>query len=1325
MAYMRSVIKHAWLAWALLVLGLLATVFGSLRIKQGIEETAAQHFSFTCDQVTLKIQERLGAYALTLRGGAALFDASKEVSRQEWQAYTETLRAEDSIPGVQGIGFAQAIAPAQLASHIARIRKEGFPGYSVRPAGKRDLYTSIIYLEPFRDRNLRAFGYDMFSEPVRRAAMEQARDTGEAALSGKVELVQETGTEVQAGTLMYVPAYHKNMPHGTIAQKRAALIGWVYSPYRMNDLMTGILGDWEHREGQAIRLQIYDGPQATPFALLFTSKAASAADPHSLSQQQRILDFNGHRWLMAFERKGMAFGIGYANAWVALAGGCSLSCLLFGLMRSVVNTQTNAARIANNLTQELRRHGQLLEESEYRWRFALEGSGDGVWDWDLANNTVFFSKQWKGMLGFAEDELGDSLDEWEKRIHPDDKADILAIVQAYLDGKTPIYISEHRVSCKDGSWKWVLDRGMVVSRRDDGTPLRMIGTHTDITGRKLLEETLRQNQTELQEAQRIAQVGSWHMDLATNQVRWSNELYRMLGLDPKSQLPDFTQHSWLFASQSWERLATAVNRAKDLGASYELELETVRADGTHGWILTRGEAIRDGHGAITGLHGVAADITERKRAELMLQAAHTETQRFRNALDYVSSFIYMKDTEFRYVYANRSTLELFGCSAEALVGSDDTRFFPTDTVRRLREIDRRVFKGEQTTEEVEVAYAEGVRRVYLEIKTPIYEHADDKTVWGLLGISTDITAIKEHEQYLEHIAHYDVLTGLPNRVLLADRLHQSMAQTQRRGLQLAVAYIALDGFKVINDRHGHDAGDQLLMNVAIHMKQALREGDTLARLGGDEFVAVLLDLPDTGTSAPMLARLLHAAAAPVQLGGSTLQVSASIGVTFYPQEGDVDADHLLRQADQAMYQAKLAGKNSYHIFDTEQDRLARGHHESLEHIRRALAGREFVLYYQPKVNLRTGKVIGAEALIRWQHPDRGLLLPSVFLPVLEEHPLAIELGEWVLDSALAQMERWQAEAGLDLRVSVNIGARQLQQLNFAERLASLLAAHPKVKPSSLELEVLETSALADLALVCRVMEDCRSLGVSFALDDFGTGYSSLTYLKRLSADMIKIDQSFVRDMLDDPEDLAILEGVLGLATAFRRQIIAEGVETVEHGEMLLQLGCDLAQGYGISRPMPAHELPGWIAAWRPDPRWFGLKAISRDDLPLLYAGVELRAWIRAFEASLTDGRDTPPLDHHQCRFGMWLDSGGLADKGPQPTLQAIASLHQRVHELAAELDHLKNQGQNQQALARLNELHLLRDALLKHFQALLDKQPGPDGGPGWQGGPINTDPARL
>ena len=458
-----------------------------------------------------------------------------------------------------------------------------------------------------------------------------------------------------------------------------------------------------------------------------------------------------------------------------------------------------------------------------------------------------------------------------------------------------------------------------------------------------------------------------------------------------------------------------------------------------------------------------------------------------------------------------------------------------------------------------------------------------------VSLLSDITMIKEHENELEHIAHYDALTSLPNRLLLADRLYQAIAQTRRRGEQLAVIYIDLDGFKSVNDNYGHEAGDQVLISVAQRMKQALRDGDTLARIGGDEFVALLLDIGTIEASIPILNRILTGVSQPVHFNQNNLQISASLGATFYSSTDDINIDQLLRQADLAMYQAKLAGKNSYHFFDVSHDSHISGYHESLERIRQALDAHEFVLYYQPKVNMQTAAIIGAEALIRWQHPTQGLLPANIFMPMIEDNPLAIELGEWVIDTVLAQMERWTA-AGLTLPVSININARQLQHTGFIECLRNLLAAHPTVNSGSLELEVQETSAMEDLSKVSKVLEISREMGFNFSLDNFGTGYSSLTYLKRLPVTTLKIDQSFVRDIINDPNDQAIVKGLVGLAPAFDLKVIAVGVETIEHGTLLMQLGCDLAQGYGIALPMPANELPDWCTTWKPDPVWAGMSS---------------------------------------------------------------------------------------------------------------------------------------
>lgn len=460
---------------------------------------------------------------------------------------------------------------------------------------------------------------------------------------------------------------------------------------------------------------------------------------------------------------------------------------------------------------------------------------------------------------------------------------------------------------------------------------------------------------------------------------------------------------------------------------------------------------------------------------------------------------------------------------------------------------------------------------------------EENKISHYVGLFSDITQAKEHQQNLEHMAYHDSLTQLPNRTLLSDRLHQALARADRSEELLAICYFDLDGFKPVNDTLGHEAGDRLLIQLAARVRTCLRESDTIARLGGDEFAMLLCGLQNITECEHTLDRLLSTIKAPYLISGQTVNISASIGYTIFPLDQS-EPDTLLRHADHAMYQAKISGGSRHHLFDAEHDRQSRGLRQERERIEAALPNGEFRLFYQPKVDMRRGKVIGLEALIRWQHPELGLRSPAEFLPIVEDTDFSIPLGEWVISEALRQTEMWHA-AGLDLQVSVNIAARHMMQADFAARLATLLQNAPNVAPSKLELEITETAAIEDIAGVALTINSCKLLGVSFALDDFGVGYSSLTYLRRLPVEVIKVDQSFVRDMLHDTDDLSVVSGLISLSRDFNRQVVAEGVETPEHGLQLLRMGCTLAQGYGIARPMPADAVPAWVIAYKPDESW--------------------------------------------------------------------------------------------------------------------------------------------
>ncbi|WP_020483582.1 two-component system response regulator [Methylomonas sp. MK1] len=576
------------------------------------------------------------------------------------------------------------------------------------------------------------------------------------------------------------------------------------------------------------------------------------------------------------------------------------------------------------------------------------------------------------------------------------------------------------------------------------------------------------------------------------------------------------------------------------------------------------------------------NLLEREQFRQELQRREAEQRLAASVFAHTHDSVVITDSENRIIDVNAAFSRITGYAREEVLGKNPSML---KSGRQSAEFYKSMWQSLNTHDHWsgELWNRNKKGEVFAALTSISVVRDDDGQIHHYIGLSADITPLKNHEYDLERIAHFDPLTGIPNRVLLADRLAQALAHTHRAGNHMAVCYLDLDGFKPVNDQYGHEVGDQLLIETSLRIRDCLRAGDTVARIGGDEFVLLLLDFNDSRECEAVLERMLCKVAEPMSIADNLVCVSASVGLTLYPDDL-ASADTLLRHADQAMYVAKQRGKNRYHLFDQELDRIALIRGETLTQIETALLNNQFVLYFQPKVNMRLGKVLGAEALIRWQHPERGLLSPAAFLPDTEGTELVIALGNWVLARALDHLQIWQ-DMGLNIAISINIAPRHLLHQDFVETLKTGFAAHPQLRPHCLELEILETAALEDIGRVTAVMKECQKLGVGFALDDFGTGYSSLTYLKALPAETLKIDQSFIRDILGDPEDLAIVAGIINLTAAFHRQVIAEGVETEEHGLLLLKLGCDNAQGYGIARPMPAADLPRWITNWLPNQEW--------------------------------------------------------------------------------------------------------------------------------------------
>ena len=594
--------------------------------------------------------------------------------------------------------------------------------------------------------------------------------------------------------------------------------------------------------------------------------------------------------------------------------------------------------------------------------------------------------------------------------------------------------------------------------------------------------------------------------------------------------------------------------------------------------------------------------------------------------------------------------------------------------------------------------------LYAEFITITAIENDEGQLLRYIGIFSDVTQNKQQQEKLHLMAHYDALTQLPNRSLFADRFGQALAHSKRNDKPLAICFLDLDNFKPINDNFGHKVGDQLLLEVANRITSTIREGDTVSRQGGDEFAILLNDIDSVSHCNELLKRLHSVLARPYIIDGIVhTTISASSGATIYPTD-DSDLDTLLRHADQAMYSAKQSGKNHHHFFNVQEDQQIIEKNLRLEEIEHALENNEFTLYYQPKVNMITGVVFGAEALIRWLHPEKGLIPPLDFLPIITGTELEIHIGNWVINQALSQLENWKKQ-GITLEVSVNIASDHLQSDSFFSELDHALEKHSSVNSKHFQLEILESSALGDLNSISSIIKTCQNaLGVNIALDDFGTGYSSLTHLRNLSANTIKIDQSFIRDMLDDPSDYAIIDGVIGLSNSFNRHVIAEGVESIEHGLMLLLMGCELAQGYVISAPIPASDFPHWLKEYEPIEQWLhsgSLQMSKRDKRTNIFKIVSEHWLARFIEIVQSPDENThawPVMTDKHDHCGQWIKREKQERVFSQEGLDKLDKAHLDFHTIAHSIQVQHQNGDAKSTSKKVEQLHEAFDKMNKALE---------------------------
>lgn len=846
---------------------------------------------------------------------------------------------------------------------------------------------------------------------------------------------------------------------------------------------------------------------------------------------------------------------------------------------------------------------EALRASEAEFRTLAEATPQIVWVTLPDGEHVYFNQHWLDFTGLTlEQSQGFG---WNAPFHPDDRERAARAWQRAIATGEP-YEMEYRLRRHDGVYHWMLGRA-VPMRDDQGGIVKWFGTCTDI-------DDLKRTVERLDHAQRIGRIGDWECDLATETIYWSPQVYGIFGRDPALGPPrDFAEHHALYDEKSRAVLHEYVQRAVDTGETQEYELVFVRPDGERVYVQAVAVPRKDEQtGRVVGLVGTVQDVTARKRDEQALRArAHQQVLVARLGR------LALSDADLDAVFDAAAEAVAEGLGVEfgrvMLVGADGTFFVRSGVGWEPKWLGWRVPDGAVATHVGDVVAAGGPLIVHdfrqyghflpegmlashgvvSGIAAPIGRN--DKPV-GVLGaysrnsqsfspddsgfvqsIANTLNAAIERaraSERLTYMVQHDVLTGLPNRLLLTDRLHMAMARADRSGRRMALMFIDLDRFKNVNDVFGHDAGDAVLQEVARRLRAAVRASDTVSRQGGDEFLVILPEIQCDEDAARVAQKLIGAVLEPFRVADTEVVLGASIGIVCYPDNGG-EVETLLRNADVAMYAAKDLGRGRYQFYSEEMNTRT---HERLRlesDLRQALERGELSLAYQPQVDLATGRVVGLEALMRWRHPERGIVSPGQFIPIAEDCGLITAFGTWALETACRQHAEWVAEGLLDGTIAVNVSALQFRQHDFVETVSGILA-RTGLAPRLLEVEVTESVVMRGVEEVRDKLTSLDRLGVKLAIDDFGTGYSSLSYLKQFPIYRLKVDQSFTRGLPEDRESLAIVQAIIGLARSLGLDVLAEGIETPEQAASLRSLLCDAGQGYLYARPMDAAACADWM-----------------------------------------------------------------------------------------------------------------------------------------------------
>lgn len=779
---------------------------------------------------------------------------------------------------------------------------------------------------------------------------------------------------------------------------------------------------------------------------------------------------------------------------------------------------------------------------------------------------LYVSAQIEALLGYTPAEWLADPDLWVKRLHPDDKAFVLREAMAHEYG--PPFELEYRLLHRDGSTVWVREKTVTISD-ESGAPRYSQGIFVDITQQKLNEARLRD--AEMRYRSLVEQTPAITFRSAPESVDAityvSPQIRDILGFEPEEWLADPQLLARHVHPDDAERVDAIIAEALRTGEPFSFEFRQGTRDGSYVWLGANTVLVRDADGRPLFWQGVLTDVTARREVEDAYEALRA---RYRHFAEHATDAIIAITLDGSFLFTNRAFRDLTGYDEAALTTMSLADMIDPAHVERAREMTQHLLAGEQTVfdrERLQLRVAGG-RTVIVEISASLIRSNQD--VIGFQSILRDVTERARLEAELARQAYHDSLTGLPNRSRLFDYLQEALQACRQPGCAGALIFLDLDNFKVINDSLGHDIGDQALVEVGKRIRNCLQRDDFVARFGGDEFVLILRDTADDDAAAEVAQRIMDRLAQPFSLAGRSVNITASLGIATFAS--DIERpEELLRRADLAMYRSKERGRNRYALHDQEMDRIALDRLELEADLRHAIDHDDLSLVYQPVVLAESGRLQGVEALVRWEHPERGLMSPADFIPIAEESGLIVSLDRWVAREACRQARSWR-DGGLPLSISVNVSARQLDQPDLVEFIDSLLSEFGDCASQQLVFEITETDMMRDPEQARASLEALHSRGIRIALDDFGMGYSSLAQIRHLPIDYIKIDRQFINEISSQREDLIIVSGMVELSHSLGLEVVAEGVETLAQARLIAELSCNFAQGYFYSRPCSADQI---------------------------------------------------------------------------------------------------------------------------------------------------------